>query len=305
MKKSIQSRREFLHRSLAIGTTTMIAGFSPLTKAAGGDDFEQLTPEQQRHAQRMLDYMAKTESRFFNIVEGLNGQLQLEEKDFSFDAADHIVKVTRGEVIEKAGWYENISKQGQPPYVPEPIWSRYMEINIHPKTPFVGMLHATIYFSFLKNNMNALAGYMDYVPGVVVEEDNQQLKQVVEDVYEKHGADISPFRKELCESEFGAKHHRDALKAACVGTSLYAPPMLRIKDSNWVLVTEAFDAFLDTYISILEKRKDQPFTDEDLAARDAMRKRWLEDQLFADTMSKEVVPYEVWSMANLPPEVKF
>jgi hypothetical protein len=36
-----------------------------------------------------------------------------------------------------------------------------------------------------------------------------------------------------------------------------------------------------------------------------MRKRWLENQMFADTFSKKVVPYEAWSMANLPPEVKF
>lgn len=36
-----------------------------------------------------------------------------------------------------------------------------------------------------------------------------------------------------------------------------------------------------------------------------MRKRWLEDQLFADTMSMKVVPYEVWSLANQAPAVKF
>ena len=36
-----------------------------------------------------------------------------------------------------------------------------------------------------------------------------------------------------------------------------------------------------------------------------MRRRWLEDQLFADTFSMKVVPYEVWSFANQAPTVRF
>jgi coproporphyrinogen III oxidase len=189
--------------------------------------------------------------------------------------------------------------------VPDPLFSRYMEIDVHPATPHVGMLHATVYFTYLKNGVSVLAGYMDYVPAVVHEEDNQRLRAAVEQVFAKHNVDIGPYRKELCESRFGAEHHRDALKAACVGVSLYAPPMMQITNENLDVVTEAFQAISDTYFRILAERKGERVTEADRQAQDAMRKRWLEDQLFADTFSRKVVPYEVWSLANLPPSVRF
>jgi coproporphyrinogen III oxidase len=150
-----------------------------------------------------------------------------------------------------------------------------------------------------------VAGYMDYVPGVVHADDNRRLKEAVDAVFARYGEDISRFRHELCESAFGARHHRDALKAACVGVSLYARPMLKADERNLSLVTDAFNAITDAYFAILIERRDQSVSAADRAAQDAMRKRWLEDQLFADTMSQKVVPYEVWSMANLPPTVRF
>ena len=56
---------------------------------------------------------------------------------------------------------------------------------------------------------------------------------------------------------------------------------------------------------IAEKRADDPFTDEDIAAQDAMRLNWFEDRLFSDPFTTEVVPYEIWSLHSLPPEIKF
>ena len=80
--------------------------------------------------------------------------------------------------------------------------------------------------------------------------------------------------------------------------------MMTITEGNLALVTEAFQAMTDTYFEILSERKRERVTDTDRLAQDAMRRRWLEDQLFADTFSRKVVPYEVWSLANLPPAVK-
>ena len=81
--------------------------------------------------------------------------------------------------------------------------------------------------------------------------------------------------------------------------------MLKIDDQNLRLVTEAFQAFTDTYFEILDERRNERVTTADQLAQDGMRKRWLEDQMFADTFSRKVVPYEVWSLANLPPTVRF
>jgi len=264
-----------------------------------------LTAEQESLSRRMLGFMDVSERDIFARLAKLNGDGTTEIRDFPMDNADHHVRLARGKVVEKAGWYVTMAKKANPPFVPEPIFNRYMEINVHPRTPHVGMLHATVYFAYFANGKNLMAGYLDYVPAVWHDEDNQRLKASLDAVYARHGVDISRFRKQLCESAFGAKNHRDRLKAACVGTSLYDPPFLEATPANFDLASEAFTAFVNTYFDILEKRRSDRASSEDLLAQQAMRKRWLEDQLFADTFSMKVVPYEVWSLANQAPEVRF
>lgn len=266
-----------------------------------------LTPAEDAMTKQMQAFMDRSEKRIFDKIKALNGGLEVETKTFSYPAAEHLVKVTRGPVVEKAGWYVNISTKAAPPFVPEPKWNRYMEINIHPKSPLVGMLHATIYFAYFASGKmdSIMAGYQDYVPAVWNDEDIASLKAAVDAVYARNGVDIGRFRRQLCESAFGAKNHRDRLKASCAGTSLYDPPFMPVTEANFALATEAFDAFVDAYFRILEKRKDQPYTPADVRLQDAMRKRWLEDQLFADTMSMKVVPYEVWSLANQAPAIRY
>jgi hypothetical protein len=56
---------------------------------------------------------------------------------------------------------------------------------------------------------------------------------------------------------------------------------------------------------VLEKRKDQKFSADDLAAQEAMRRRWLEDQMLHDPYAQHVIPHEVRSFQNYPPVVKY
>lgn len=288
----------------AWAAVTLAAG-AAMADDQGGVAPAALNTEQQELADRMQAFQDKTERAFFERVERLNRGLAIEEKTFDYDMATHVVKVSRGKVVEKAGWYVNVQKKGMPPMVPDPLYSRYMEIDVHPATPHVGMLHVTLYFTWLKNGAGMLAGYMDYVPGVWHEEDNQRLKQAMDQAFARHGADITPYRRELCDSEFGAKHHRDALKASCTGVSLYARPMMKPGAASLDLAFDAFESYTNTFFEILEERRRQRVTDADRLAQAGMRRRWLEDQVFADTFSRKVVPYEVWSLANLPPTVGF
>jgi hypothetical protein len=58
-------------------------------------------------------------------------------------------------------------------------------------------------------------------------------------------------------------------------------------------------------LDLLENNRNTPYSNEDLAKQDYMRRNWLEDRFFADPYTGNVVPYEVWSLSTLPPEVKF
>ncbi len=54
-----------------------------------------------------------------------------------------------------------------------------------------------------------------------------------------------------------------------------------------------------------EKHAGQDYSAEDLAAQDAMRRRWIVDQMLIDPFAKNVIPYEVRTFQNYPPTVKY
>ena len=51
--------------------------------------------------------------------------------------------------------------------------------------------------------------------------------------------------------------------------------------------------------------RDQPYAAADVAEQEGMRRRWLEDYLFHDPVTRIMVPYEVWSFADQAPTVMF
>ena len=83
------------------------------------------------------------------------------------------------------------------------------------------------------------------------------------------------------------------------------PPDARINTKNFAFVADAHTRFVDAYLDVLDRCKDEPFTDQDIENQSAMRRRWLEDHLFSDPFTMNVVPYKVWSFADAPPTVCF
>jgi coproporphyrinogen III oxidase len=152
----------------------------------------------------------------------------------------------------------------------------------------------------MANGKSAIAGYMDYTPGTWIDEDIKFMKASVDRVFDEYGKDIDHYRKMLDRG-----YHKDKLKAACIGAAFYMPPMLEINSENLEFIQKVHESFVNAYLEVLEKRKDEPFSKTDLENQAGMRKRWLEDHLFSDPFTMYVVPYEVWSFAYAPPAVHF
>jgi hypothetical protein len=74
---------------------------------------------------------------------------------------------------------------------------------------------------------------------------------------------------------------------------------------SYAFIEGLFERFNDAYLDLVERRRGEAGSPADIAARDAMRKRWLVDQLFSDPFARELVPFEVWSTANVPPVIRF
>lgn len=273
--------------------------------AGPGDGFEQLTPAQAGVAKRMLAFIDTTEKSFWRDVDRINHS-HVSAEPLVLDVPDnghYEVRVKRGDVAEKAGVMVVTTQVEKPPFVIGGRWNRFLEVAIHPKNPRVGMLHATFAVQISAKGDGNIGATMDMMKVNQPPEDLAFMDARVTEVFARRGMDRERWRSKSCNKPNAGpwKWHRDG---TCTGVSMYGVDMLA-DDQTFTLVSELYTAVVDAYFEILEKRANAPFSADDLAAQDFMRRRWLEDQLFWDVLARNFVPYEAWSAVNAPPVVKY
>jgi len=271
-------------------------------------DFEGLNEEQIVFAERALDFFARMEEMYFGRIDKMNGGSEIEIRTANTEYAEHNAKAARGPVIEKGGRAFNITLKPTRDFQRQALWSRFYSVDMHAKSPLVGMIHNAFVIQFYPDGSSTVGGFVDLLPGATPEEDLQFMKEAVDAVYEKYGVDPTPYRELSCKGDdeaAAATDRRYRRKVACIGGSFYLQPMLGVTEENFSFVTEVYAALLDSYLTKAEERADDPYTEEDVAVQEAMRLNWFEDRFFSDPFTTEVVPYEIWSLHSLPPEVKF
>ena len=130
----------------------LASGIGALNVVAADERIGRLPADQNALAQRMKDFIERMDDKYFARIEAMNGNQTEETMVMESEYSDYDIRVTRGPVIEKAGRMLSAGKKANPGrQVPENgllVWGRFYSIDIHPKTPLVGMLHATIVLQF-------------------------------------------------------------------------------------------------------------------------------------------------------------
>lgn len=252
------------------------------------------------------EFVADMDAKYFGQVEAMNGGIEFEDRTASTEYSNFELRVARGDVMEKAGRMLSDGKKLSPGRGDGVLtWGRFYSLDMHPKTPLVGMLHATIVLQMFEDGSVATGGWLGVMPGTKVEEDLALLKQVTDDYFAERDKDPALYRRLICKGthETISEFRR---RPACSGVSFYGPPVYRgDPEASIKFIAGMFDEFVGTYMAIVAERADDPFTATDIKAQDDMRRRWLIDQLFSDPFASKIVPFEVWSFANNPPVIKF
>lgn len=288
--------------------TGALLAFPSVNSFAAADDYrlDRLAPEQRELAEWLNAFADRMDDKQLGRVGKLNGQLDFEDRAFSTQWSEHEVRVTRGPVVEKAGrLYSMGKKQRAERGGREIIWSRFYALDFHPKTPLVGMIHAAIVLQFFGDGTSYAGGWLGTMPGTRIDEDLDLLKQATDDYFEQNAVDIAIYRKLVCKGTDDTVGRYRRLPA-CVGASFYGPPVFP-GDTGKTLkfIAGLYELFVDTYLDIVERRASDPYTEEDVVAQDAMRKRWLTDQMLSDPYSSVQIPFEVHSFWNAAPTIKF
>ena len=274
-------------------------------RAAGSDDAPVSLEKHEALAERYLDFLSAIDAKYFARAEALNNETKSEIQRFSYDFADYEVKVNRGPVIEKMG---RILTEGKKPVLPfqrPTVFSRHIVLDVHPKSPLVGTLHMTLLFQYEADGTSAIMSWFDVLSGANRDEDLAALKGAMDQVFAEHSADAAPYRARLCGGS-GMDIHRTRRKTDCAGLSFQGMPMLEATEENFELVTGAFDRFLDAYFTLIERRREEPYSNAESAAQQTMRREYFEYNLTSDLFfSSGYPPFEVWSLVVAPPTVSF
>ncbi len=313
----IEKRQMKTRLFLSLAFVFLMQGFFSL-QAEYTDQAERLdalTPDNRIIAEDLITFMQTSDDKYFAWVNKINkqtspelGDQPMNDEDFDWvtEYSDYNIRVVRGPVIEKTGRMLSEGKMTSPGRGDKNlVWGRFYSIDIHPKTPLVGMLHATIVLQFFEDNSIGTGGWLDMMPGTRIPEDLEFLKQTTDDYFNKHNANTALYRRLVCKgTEDTIEYWRR--KPSCSGVSFYGPPVFRDSDEkSYMFIKGMFTEFVDAYLQLVEKRMNDSFSKEDILAQEVMRKRWLMDQLFSDPFASKIVPFEVWSAANVPPTIKF
>ena len=290
-------------RLALVGMVSMAWTASP---AADDERLLRLAPSDQSVAKSMVAFIERMERKNFARISELNGGASFDTLETQTDDTDYVVRVTRGPVVEKAGSMIAVGKKTQPGRIQGVLdWSRFYSLDIHPRTPLVGMLHATVVVQFYQGGQSFAGGWLGVMNGTRNAQDMAALKAVTDAQFGRYGKDPALYRRLIMKgtedtvSEFRRRPDDS-------GVSFYGPPVFPGDTArSYEFIAELFEQFTDAYLELVAQRATQDFTPADVAAQEEMRKRWLMDQLFSDPFASKLVPFEVWSMANTPPVIRF
>ena len=158
---------------------------------------------------------------------------------------------------------------------------------IHPVNPMVPTVHANFRYFEMYDKTGSLVdcwfgGGLDLTPYYLFEEDARHFHQVCKDACDRHDvADYKSF-KERCDTYFHNAHRNEARG---IGGLFY--DYCRADENHsmgdWLeFQKDMASHFLDAYVPIVKRRKDLPFSTENIEWQEIRRGRYVEFNLVHD-----------------------
>lgn len=162
-----------------------------------------------------------------------------------------------------------------------------LSLVLHPKNPFVPTVHANWrYFEMYDASGNVIqswfGGGQDLTPYYLFEEDAKHFHQVCKTACDKHNPEFYPKYKKQCDEYFWNAHRGEARGVGGLFFDYLKPTETQTSEDWYNFVTEIGNSFLNGYLPIVEKRKNQSYTQENRDWQEIRRGRYVEFNLIHD-----------------------
>jgi len=147
---------------------------------------------------------------------------------------------------------------------------------LHPKNPFVPTVHAN--FRYIQRGSAAwFGGGADLTPTYVFEEDAVHFHKTFFDALKPFGSELYPKFKKECDEYFYLPHRKETRG---IGGIFFDYQFAN--EQTFEMVQSCGNAFLKSYIPIVEKRLNTPFTEDQKKFQEYRRGRYVEFNLLYD-----------------------
>lgn len=162
-----------------------------------------------------------------------------------------------------------------------------LSLVLHPKNPFVPTVHANWRYFEMYNSTGDIVtqwfgGGQDLTPYYLFDEDATHFHNVCKNACDKHHSEFYPKFKKTCDEYFWNTHRNEARGIGGLFFDYLKHTEQFTIEDRYNFVTEIGDSFLDSYVPIVEKRKNLTYTQEHKDWQEVRRGRYVEFNLVHD-----------------------
>jgi len=248
--------------------------------------------------QRFSTFIRDLQDEICSELEKLDGKAKFRVDDWDREGGGggHSRIINDSNLFEKGG----VSTSTVYGKLPEPIkkrfeveqgwfWAGGISLVIHPWNPMIPTVHANFRYFELYDDAEMseirdrwFGGGADLTPYYLWDEDAVHFHQTFKNACDLHGNDLYPRFKKECDEYFYNEHRNEARGIGGLFFDYLRSNENRSAEDWYDFTTDAGAAFLDSYIPIVEQRKDEPYTEEQRYFQEIRRGRYVEFNLIHD-----------------------
>jgi coproporphyrinogen III oxidase len=244
------------------------------------------------------NYFAEVKKEALEGFKCLNDTNKVEQKKWDGPLGIWDIHVVRGKVLKKATIARIVIETKHPDTGEDAVFDT-IQAKVYPVSPRAPILIFNL--EHMAGKEKRFLGMLDLAPVVVVKEDMDLVRTEMKSVTEAHGENYEVLRNQMA-AIYKLDQWKNPINGG-IGISLLLP------DTKSSLVKEAGFQLLRTYLSIVEKRRIEPYSKAERALRDSVWARIVEyyflgDQSFIVAV-KQGAPIEALTLSFLPPSVRY
>jgi len=248
--------------------------------------------------ERFSTFIRELQDDICQALEEVDGKATFRADDWEREGGGggHSRIINDGNIFEKGGVSTSVVHGELPELIRKRFeveqgwfWAGGVSLVIHPWSPMIPTVHANFrYFELYDDEAMSeirdcwFGGGADLTPYYLWDEDAIHFHQVFKKACDLHGAELYPRFKKECDEYFYNDHRGEARGVGGLFFDYLRPTEKRSAEDWYDFTTEVGDVFLDSYMPIVQRRKNESYTDEQRYFQEIRRGRYVEFNLIYD-----------------------